>query len=282
MNKIVLAFAMSLLFIGCGFTPDGDTQTTCDLTCVGPEGPQGPQGPQGLTGPVGATGERGPTGPAGPVGPTGPQGPAGATGAQGPQGLPGAQGPQGLPGATGATGAMGPQGTQGPQGIRGAVGPAGPVGPAGVAGPTTKVLSASGEELGYAIPWRTLTAGFDVALLAYKTNPPADFPQGWIIPVEPFDFIHYTGPGCTGLPLYQSSTGYSNLRFSNYLFYVKGYNVLYKKAVNQQGGTSSASKRHPSTGTCMAGDGGGTYVTLEDSTYRMQVATTLPWQMVVE
>lgn len=271
------AIVTVLFLAGCGFKPDGDQK--CDATCVGEVGPQGPTGEQGPQGPAGPQGPVGPTGPQGPQGIQGlpgPQGPAGAVGAQGPAGQQGATGPQGIPGAPGAAG---PQGPVGPQGIQG---PAGPQGPAGLPGGSTKVFSVTGEELGFAIPWRTLTGGMDVALFAHQDTPAADFPQGWIIPPEPFDFIHYTGPGCTGLPLYAQSTNYANLRYSNYLFYVKNYSVLYKKAVNQQAGTSSSSKRHPTSGACMAGDGGGNYITLEDTGYRMQIATTLPWQMVFE
>jgi hypothetical protein len=139
-----------------------------------------------------------------------------------------------------------------------------------------------GEELGFAIPWRGMTGGMDVALYAHQENPAPDFPQGWIIALEPFGFIHYSGPNCTGIPMYAQDTGYSNLRYSNYLFYVKGYSVLYKKAVNQTGGNSSNSKRHPNTGNCQTGDGGGNYIQLEDSGFRMQIQTTLPWQMIYE
>lgn len=149
-------------------------------------------------------------------------------------------------------------------------------------GATLRAFAINGDELGFAIPWRGLTGGMDVALLAYKENPEATFPQGWIIPLEPFGFIHYTGPNCTGLPLYEQDVGYANLRYSNYLFYVKNYSVLYKKAVNQQIGAGSSSKRHPSSGACMAGDGGGNYVTLEDTGFRMQIALTLPWRITLQ
>jgi hypothetical protein len=277
MNKM-LTIAVVFLFFGCGFEPNDGADAACNETCpAGPPGPIGPNGPSGATGAQGPQGERGPAGPQGAQGPAGPQGAQGPAGAQG---ATGAQGPQGLPGATGATGATGSQGPQGIQGPAGATGATGPSGPAGAAGQSTKVLSATGEEIGVAIPWRTMSGGMDVALLAYQDNPAADFPQGWIIPVDPFDFIHFTGPNCTGLPLYKSDPGYSNLRYSNYLFYVKNQSTLYKRATNQQGGTTSNTKRHPSTGACMAGDGGGTYVTLEDTGFRMQIAQTMPWQVV--
>ena len=273
MAKILLVFV--LVLSACGFEPDGSK--------IGPQGPEGPQGPQG---PAGPRGPSGPTGATGPQGPQGIQGPAGPQGIQGLQGIVGPQGPQGLPGAPGQAGApgpQGPQGLQGPQGPQGPVGQQGVPGATGLTGPSTKVLSSSGEEIGYAIPWRNMTGNLvDVALLAYKENPPNDFPQGYILPLDPFDYIHYTGQGCTGLPLVKSDNGYSNLRYSNYLFYVKNYSVLYKKAVNQQLVTSSVTKRHPTTGQCVAGDGNGTYVTLEDTGFRFQVATTLPWQMVVD
>lgn len=262
--KTVITIAVALFLLGCG---SEDPQATCDENCVGP---------QGETGEMGAVGPQGPQGAQGPAGPQGATGATGAAGAQGIQGVPGSQGIQGLMGSTGS------QGIQGIQGIQGVPGTAGGVGPAGPAGASTKVLSVLGEELGYAIPWRTTAGGFDVALYAYQESPASDFPQGWILPIDPFDFIHYTAPGCTGLPLYKSDTGYSNLRYSNYLFHVKGYNVLYKKATNQQGGTSSNSKRHPSSGSCMSGDGSGTYVTLEDTGFRMIIETTLPWEMYTE
>lgn len=280
MTKTTLTIATVLFLFGCNAaTPAGDDNNpTCDESCAGTPGPAGPQGPvgetgvQGPVGPAGARGTEGPRGATGAAGAQGAQGPVGPAGAQGVQGLQGPQGPRGADGAVGATGAAGETGARGP---------VGPQGPAGI-GASTKVLSVNNEELGYSIPWRTPSGGFDVALYAHQENPVADFPQGWIIPLEPFDFIHYTGPNCTGLPLYRQDPMYSNVRYSNYLFYVKNFSTLYKKAANQQGGTNSGSKRHPTSGNCMAGDGGGTYVTLEDTGFRMQIATTLPWQMVVE
>lgn len=278
MLKLFIAMVV-LVSVGC--ESENKAMQPCAETCVGEQGPQGPigmtgiQGPQGERGPQGIQGQQGLQGVQGLTGTSGPQG---QTGQQGPQGIQGPQGPQGPQGIQGATGSAGPQGQIGPQGPQGATGPQGPAGVSGA----VKVLSSSGESIGFSVPWRTTTGGFDVALYAYQENPATDFPQGWIVPIEPFDFIHYTGPNCTGLALYKQDSGYSNLRYSNYLFHVKNFNVLYKKASNQQGGTSSNSKRHPTSGSCMTGDGGGSYVTLEDSGYRMQIASTLPWEMIYE
>lgn len=282
MKTMMLAVVSVLALAACSQDP---ASSTCDESCIGPQGEVGPQGPPGIQGPTGpqgpqgAAGPQGATGPQGPrgeVGPAGPQGAAGATGAQGPQGIQGPAGAPGAAGATGATGAQGPQGVQGPQGATG------PQGPAGVPGMSTRVLSVNGESIGFSIPWRGMTGGMDVALYAFQDNPEANFPQGWIIPLDPLGYIHFSGQNCTGTPMYASDPGYSNLRYSNYLFHVKGRSELYKKAVNQTGGMTSTSKRHPSTGSCSAGDGGGTYIILEDTGFRMQVNTTLPWQMVVE
>lgn len=278
MLKLFIALVV-LVSVGC--ESENKATQPCAEMCIGEQGPQGPAGMMGTQGPQGERGFQGVQGQQGPQGVQGPAGVAGSQGQpgqQGPQGVQGPQGPQGIQGPSGSTGPQGQTGPQGPQGPQGATGPQGPAGMSGA----VKILSSNGESIGFSIPWRTTTGGFDVALYAYQENPAVDFPQGWIVPIEPFDFIHYTGPNCTGLPLYKQDSGYSNLRYSNYLFHVKNFNVLYKKASNQQGGTSSNSKRHPTSGNCMIGDGGGSYVTLEDSGYRMQVASTLPWQMVYE
>ena len=125
-----------------------------DQGATGPEGSTGPVGPIGPQGPAdGATGETGSTGPQGEVGPQGDVGPIGSTGPQGPSGPasivpgpPGATG-AGAPGPTGATGPQGQLGPNGPVGSTGAQGLTGATGESGVAGGSTRVWTASNDNL---------------------------------------------------------------------------------------------------------------------------------------
>lgn len=278
MKKLVI---LMLMIAACGSDQSGGQ---CDSgSCVGPAGPQGPQGPAGPQGPKGDTGLQGPKGDTGAQGlqgvqglqgPQGPQGQTGATGLQGPQG------PQGLPGATGATGATGAQGPQGLQGIQGIQGPKGATGPAGPIGPSIYALDNSGNQLGYVVPWRSTTVldHMTVAILAHQDAPAASFPEGWIVPLEAPADIYFTGTTCTGsvgavLP------GLS--LYSNVAYWTPFSQRLWMPTGAKTGGPMG-SKLTAASGNCVTVNQSGGFEVVSDTGYRLDIANSIPWQIVMQ
>ena len=183
----------------------------------------------------------------------------------------GPQGPQGF------TGAKGDQGIQGPAGPVGAVGPAGP---AGAPGMSLRVLDRNGEQLGFPVPWRGNGAVSEMAILMHRDNPDAQFPQGWIMPETSPGTIYYSGSGCIGTALAPAAgQGYGPVLFDNFLYWVPGFQIIYKKT----GTVAASASSYRTNGICTNGFvSSRTWSVLEDSGFRLQLENTKPWTLVVE
>lgn len=281
MKSIIVLIALAVS--GCSWGQADDT-TSVDGT-VGPQGPQGekgekgdrgdtgPQGPQGIPGTsTGIVGPQGPQGPQGIQGPQGPKGDTGATGLQGPQGVPGMQGPQGIPGVNG---------TNGVNGAPGATGPQGPQGPAGTSSFSIHVLDKDGNELGLPIPWRGSNGVAETAILMHRDNPSATFPEGWVIPEVSPGTIYYSGGNCTGTPMAKTAVAasYGPVLYTNYLYWVPGFAIMYKKV----GSASSPALSLRNGGICTnANTVQQTFDVLADSGFTLQIETTKPWTVVAQ
>ncbi len=273
MKSIIVLVA--LVVAGCtGQAPDGD---------VGAEGPPGPQGEKGEKGDKGDKGDVGPQGPAGSntgtQGPQGPQGPQGLKGDKGDTGAQGPMGPQGLPGTPGTNGTNGSNGAPGAQGPQGPQGPQGAQGPAGVGGLSVRVLDKNGNELGFPIPWRGGNGAAEMAILLHRDNPAATFPEGWVISETSPGPIYYSGPDCTGTPMFRMTASYGPVLYTNFLYWVPGYNALYKKV----GSASSPSLSNRSGGVCSNGNTAQqTFEVLELTSFSLQLENSKPWTAVAQ
>jgi hypothetical protein len=267
--KLVIGL-IAFLFACSQPTADGGNGSDGPQGLTGPQGPVGPQGPAGMQGPAGpqgAKGDKGDPGTAGPAGSTGPQGP------QGPQGTTGPMGPQGFSGTNGSTG---PQGPQGPAGATGPQGATGPSGAAGVPGLSIRVIDRDGQELGFPIPWRGSNGITESAILMHRDNPPASFPEGWVMPEVPPATIYYTGLGCIGTAMAKpaAAASYGPVLYSNYLYWVPGYSIIYKKV----GSISAPGSSLRNNGICVnASTTQQTFDVLADSGFTLQLENTKPW-----
>lgn len=271
-NIIVL---IAFLFYGCSNPSNGDDT-------VGPEGPQGPQGMQGSTGPAGPQGPKGDKGDTGAQGLQGPPGSKGDKGDTGSDGAPGSQGLQGIQGLQGQQGIQGPKGDPGSQGTQGIQGTTGAPGPAGPPGFSPRVLANDGQELGFPIPWRGSNGVAEMAILMHRDNASGTFPEGWVMPEIPPAVIYYSGGSCAGTPMVKPANvaSYGPVLYSNYLFWVQGYSVIYKK-VGTSVSTSSLSNR--TSGICTAASTATqTFEALVDSGYTLQLENTKPWSAAAQ